>query len=834
MIGFPQIELHATKLKEHGIDFDRILNLTDTSEEDAGKAVTDRMQVKDMHYSWDAELEKASAIVAMAKEHLNEEIIGEIQATGSTNDVLNKIRLDLDPFYLRVDNPDDVRVSADLDEEAKKLPKGDFGDYCPITYVNTGFLQKGNPELEATVFGKTYVFAFEQQLEEFKVNPVLYLKPQGKPAEIPLPPPAPKVMILGQKGSGITTQISKVCDKYKLQSLDLKAEFMAKLNSEKEIRKRKRLRERGFRPPPPPEEEGEAPPPDPEIEDDPEDFNKEEHEKDLLKMIISASKGLVIDGTWNGFPEEAVLALDGTAFATLLLEARVAPELVILLKCKEQAAFDRLIDAEATKQEFERLMKERAELFKKEREADRAAKLAETEDGLKEDEEKTPEEKAAEIKETMEKWDEDRDAEDEAKDEDDPDKPVLDDMMEKHRENIRTQREADEAFLEEFATVLKEKGITVIDDLKADTSANFVFTKINSRLTENFQLRPDLIERQQAQPLTEKELPFYEMSYQYKQSKFGVNSPLSLSNPVKERRFAVLYRERIYYLASSEEQKQFLVEPSKFTKGVDAIPLDIQVVPKISVLGLPKSGKTTLCEKICASTGAVHLQMADIIQQFIEMDSVQCERLRKEMKKEGRPCEDQILVSLLAKRTKMKDCQANGWVVEDFPKNKSQAMHMCREGLTPSNVFFVRVSVEEVYKRTNAKSKDDFECNRSVLAARLRQYELNLPHTLGFFQRYYNSLIEVDGFKSKWFMEDRALAAIQDNMQSRQQFAKNLCFPDHPCEMNSLNCDRILMKATLSMFEYYCPVTWKNTKCLVKCTHDPENSIFYQNTFYYF
>jgi hypothetical protein len=154
-------------------------------------------------------------------------------------------------------------------------------------------------------------------------------------------------------------------------------------------------------------------------------------------------------------------------------------------------------------------------------------------------------------------------------------------------------------------------------------------------------------------------------------------------------------------------------------------------------------------------------------------------------------------------------------------------MYMCREGLTPSNVFFVRVSVEEVYQRTLADSKDSFECNRSVLASRLRQYELNLPHVLGFFQRYYDSLIEINGFKSKWFMEDRAIAAIKDNMHSRQQFSKNLCFPDQVCEMRHLNCDRILMKATLSMFEYYCPVTWKNTKCLVKCTHDPENSIFY-------
>jgi GTPase involved in cell partitioning and DNA repair len=49
------------------------------------------------------------------------------------------------------------------------------------------------------------------------------------------------------------------------------------------------------------------------------------------------------------------------------------------------------------------------------------------------------------------------------------------------------------------------------------------------------------------------------------------------------------------------------MEPSKYTKGVEPVPLDVQMVPKISVIGLPKSGKSTLCSKISALTGAVHL-----------------------------------------------------------------------------------------------------------------------------------------------------------------------------------------------------------------------------------
>ena len=54
--------------------------------------------------------------------------------------------------------------------------------------------------------------------------------------------------------------------------------------------------------------------------------------------------------------------------------------------------------------------------------------------------------------------------------------------------------------------------------------------------------------------MKKKEVNFYEVSHTYKPSKFGVNSPLSLYNPIKTKDFALLYRERIYYLASAEEQ----------------------------------------------------------------------------------------------------------------------------------------------------------------------------------------------------------------------------------------------------------------------------------------
>lgn len=56
LIGFPETEEHINKLKDHKIEFDRILYLNDTSEEEPGVEIKKRMAKSEL-YDWDAELE---------------------------------------------------------------------------------------------------------------------------------------------------------------------------------------------------------------------------------------------------------------------------------------------------------------------------------------------------------------------------------------------------------------------------------------------------------------------------------------------------------------------------------------------------------------------------------------------------------------------------------------------------------------------------------------------------------------------------------------------------------------------------------------------------------
>ena len=121
---------------------------------------------------------------------------------------------------------------------------------------------------------------------------------------------------------------------------------------EKEERKRKRLLARGFKPPPPPEEEGEAPPPDPEIEEDPEDFDKAAHEKQLFNHLLKAEEATVYDLDWFDIPEEGPSAV-ATPISELLFESRRPPEVVVELKVSQQKMLERLLDKDGIQAQYD-------------------------------------------------------------------------------------------------------------------------------------------------------------------------------------------------------------------------------------------------------------------------------------------------------------------------------------------------------------------------------------------------------------------------------------------------------------------------------------------------
>ena len=59
LIGFPETEEHINKLKEHTIEFDKIIYLNDTNEEEPGQEIKNRMKDQVEMYDWDWENENS-------------------------------------------------------------------------------------------------------------------------------------------------------------------------------------------------------------------------------------------------------------------------------------------------------------------------------------------------------------------------------------------------------------------------------------------------------------------------------------------------------------------------------------------------------------------------------------------------------------------------------------------------------------------------------------------------------------------------------------------------------------------------------------------------------
>lgn len=164
---------------------------------------------------------------------------------------------------------------------------------------------------------------------------------------------------------------------------------------------------------------------------------------------------------------------------------------------------------------------------------------------------------------------------------------------------------------------------------------------------------------------------------------------------------------------------------------------------------------------------------------------------------------------------------------------------MARAGINPFNVFCLNVAPNIVYQRTLSEKNSVFDYNRTILARRMRHYLKNLIHTHCFYLKLFNSSVEVDGMKSKWFMEDRAYEFVKANFKARQELSIALCFnsagtgtnplTERPLEMQNLSLDQCIYKSSLSQFGNYCPVTWKNTKVLLKCNQKKDTCIYYKN-----
>jgi len=117
------------------------------------------------------------------------------------------------------------------------------------------------------------------------------------------------------------------------------------------------------------------------------------------------------------------------------------------------------------------------------------------------------------------------------------------------------------------------------------------------------------------------------------------------------------------------------------------VPNDVSFVPKVFLVGKSKTGKSILAKDLEARLGLVRLKLSTILEIFVKEHRCLLTDQALQLLESGESLPDELLIDLVLLRTSMADCLARGWVLDGFPKDKTQAQLFTSRGLVPSCVL---------------------------------------------------------------------------------------------------------------------------------------------------
>eukprot|EP00828_Plagiopyla_frontata_P023696 TRINITY_DN3029_c0_g1_i10.p1 TRINITY_DN3029_c0_g1~~TRINITY_DN3029_c0_g1_i10.p1 ORF type:complete len:1472 (-),score=263.93 TRINITY_DN3029_c0_g1_i10:1139-5554(-) len=667
LVGYPLCEDDINLLKWHQLSLDKIMYLIDTSEDQTEPGTylsSQRREYLEGEVSIENELQTMENIGKVLKEQYTEEVVKDICIIGTIDEVYQRILLQIDPFICRVDEESTVRAQAEM-PEGEEIPWGQYGPFCPVTMKDSGWTFYGKEEFEIQIEGKRYRCFGQAELTKLKSNPSKYAK---QPATVP----PPRVMLTGVRGAGVHTQLALLNEKYRISVMRLKEELLELLENEKEKRKRERKLNKGFKPKELDEEGKEIE--DQEILEENAEFDRRKHEIEMIELLFSGYQQILINGNFYDTEEDKV----STPLIELLTESKKLPEIVIMLRVNEKNFFSRQFDQREVKQEYDRLMEERRIKKQEEKEeAKRAAQAAREEAG----------------EENEEQNEEQEEQQQEEEEEEDPDAPKLEEMIQEKKDKLQQQREADLAKIEDYAEQFKAIQVPVII-IDADRNIESVFKNICSELKQTLENRSNLIEKNLVYKLEEEKVQNYEKSYVYKKSIYGDCNALNTSILPIEKRFAVHYRERIYYFANEEERRIAMNQPLQYINKIETMPLDISYAPRIFIIGLPKSGKSSVAKMLSQNLKVVHIKLSHLFRSLTEQHFSLRQKQAFALLQEGKEVPDEVCIALIRERIQMNDCYENGFVLDGYPETRPQAELLVNAGIKPDLVF--RITLDEI------------------------------------------------------------------------------------------------------------------------------------------
>ena len=269
----------------------------------------------------------------------------------------------------------------------------------------------------------------------------------------------------------------------------------------------------------------------------------------------------------------------------------------------------------------------------------------------------------------------------------------------------------------------------------------------------------------------------------------------------------------------------------------------LSVVPfKLSIIGPPKCGKSTLAYRFAKEFGCVRLSVGEAIRAILhnQPNTELAQEIQSYLIK-GKTVPDELAIQCIEISILDVKCQLKGYILDGFPITKQQVKLMTDRSLIPVKVIELKCDVKEIMQRC---IKDRTHPDRlaknlilndspEMIGYKMREWKNEIGFIRDWYSNEHKNFIQIEGNCSKWSIWNIAKKIGFESINLIQIYLNRVSSHKAACIAN-LCVTYGEMTSRLGDFGQYCPVSLALNNELIACSENRTLDYVAEDQGYYY